>query len=234
MNHKIKIFSSLVAILYFILFAINSVNAQQQHFFTPEKKYVYQAVYIRNSKDTLSKEKIELQGTGQIWDRAPSQTLAKITYFTTSDTAVFNPPINKVPIRWSHKVEEGVIDDGRKLWMHPFRFNQYYLTEIAPFPSYYFDGTIVIKSKIIIGEGWGTFKGKSREKYNIEGSENIAIESNVYVNCTKVYAIGKHRLGKNTNTFFVHPEYGFVKMHYQFFNGDQIIFNLIAIEKDKE
>ena len=125
------------------------------------------------------------------------------------------------------RTKEGIIDDGKMLWMHPFRDNQYYLTEIAPMPRYYSDGTYTVKNKTIIGEGWGAFKGVLRNKFYKQGRESVKVGNEIYENCEKIYAVGKHRLGTSTVSFFVHNKYGFVKLHYHFFNKQQIIFSLV-------
>ncbi len=201
--------------------------AQSPKFFLTNKVFVYRAVYLNNRLDTLSDEIIELRNTGEKWTLDSKQFVAEYIYHPSSDASNFLPTLNKIPLNMVEQAKEGIIDNGRELWIHPFRSNQYYLTEIAPMPKYFSDGTYIVKNKTIIGEGWGTFRGVVRNKFYKKGFENVEVGNKIYENCEKIYAVGKHRLGTSTVTFFVHNKYGFVKLHYHFFNKQQIIFSLI-------
>ncbi len=204
------------------------IYGQVPHYFKKNVKYVYSSYYINENNDTLSVEKIGIQNSGEHYEKDTNQLLAVYSYSSkVIDTNLFYPTEHKLPIKWVVNAKEGIIDNDDMFWMHPFRMNQYYLTEIAPSPMHYYNG-IVKRSKLKI-KGWGDFEGILKEKYIFLGSKDIDIEGRRYDGCEKIYSIGRHRKGKSTNTFYFHRSYGFVKMDYKFFNKHRIVFNLHEI-----
>jgi hypothetical protein len=204
-------------------------NCQGPSFFVVNQTFVYKAVYVNEKNDTISNELIEIKNTGEPWKVDPRQTRAVYTYHPEFKDELFLPTLHKLPLDRIKETKEGIIDNGQELYIHPIRKNQYYLTEIAPSLNYIKGKYFVSNSKTQIGQGWGAFKGTLKSKYEKKGFEDVQINGSNYENCEKFYALGKHRLGKSSITYYVHAKYGFVKMHYQFFNKHQIIFSLVEV-----
>jgi hypothetical protein len=228
----------------FLIFAPSSTNAQDSlvykhlKIWSLLKEYHYQALYIDSDGTTITSEKIVVKPTGKQSPAQKIQTVLDYFYnYTAEDSARLSAnPLNATAftrkyntIQWRRYVPEGAIETATKLWIHPFRINQYSLTEIAPFPTVIhplIEGSSW-KSIIFIAKGWGTFRGNSKEIYTIGKPSSREYPFAKLDNCWEINAKGEHsKLGSNSITYYYHSDYGFVEMNYSFYNGQKIRFVL--------
>ena len=205
------------------------------NYWSPEREYVYEALYTDSDGQQISREIIRMKPTGKIWDVDPKQTLInfQLDSIVADWSRIPATPLNGVQRAWMTDYEEGVLQTASKVWMHPLRQNQYVLTELAPFPD------IVLPLKkdtswnntLWIYKAFGTFEGTVECVYTLSQQEkrDYAFGS---LNCWKVFAVGTHdKLGVNTATYYFNEDYGFTEMNYQFFNHQKIELKLIRCEK---
>lgn len=107
--------------------------------FRPCQVKTYRAVYKNRKGELISEGFIKTLPTGEAWDLDPNMQNELYIQFELPDSAsrarVEGHMINSsFEISWKALVTEGVIENEQQLWMPPFRSNQYYFTEIAPFP----------------------------------------------------------------------------------------------------
>jgi len=197
----------------------------------PDKILTYSAVYISAHGDTLSDEIIKVIHSKEPWTVDPFQQ-RKVEYFynfANTDTTKFNKTWHNLPISWSKSEITGYTYHDGNYATHPFRNNQYYITEIAPFPDGFALPGSKGKGRVDIEEGWGKFQGKNKFKFEAEELEDIMLDSIGNINCVKTSASSKHHLGKSSLITHFNPMYGIVKMDYSFFNDVKLTFTLIQI-----
>tara|TARA_B100001059_G_C17620190_1_gene469116 strand:- start:124 stop:813 length:690 start_codon:yes stop_codon:yes gene_type:complete len=221
-----------VAILVIIILISSSSFTQDKKYWKEGISYNYSALFISEKGDTLSNETIIVTPKDTIFNY--NQTLV-IYHFLSKNIELKSRTDSILGFNnlWVDSIGEGAYENHR-LWIHPFRSNQYILTELAPFPNINLSPSIGIKwkSSLKLPSHWGNFSGEVKNKYKI-----VAKESRKYVwgnedNCWKTESIGKHnRLGKSYLTTYFKEEYGFLEMNYHLFNGDSIKFKLIKLNK---
>ena len=131
---------------------------------------------------------------------------------------------------WVSNSRSGAVENKTEVWTHPFRSNQYNLTEIAPFPEV--DRNKLYKDSVwhtgfILS--WDTWQGTIDNKYKVIGQKNYQYKKTSLKNCWEIIASGKHsnpKLGVNYNLYLFHPKNGFVELNYTFYNGVKIHFKL--------
>ena len=207
--------------------------------FNANRTYHYRAVFISPTGDTLSREWITLQPSGEPWvAQKKVQTAFRVLFnYTPQDSITFSTRLNpesKSPDKpnryiWTKAYTTGAIENEQKVWIHPIRDNQYSYTEVAPFPE-------ALRDSIVIGGSWsskmaflfqGAFNGKSTNRYQVEKQETRQYGSLTIPGCWPIHAVGEHsKLGKSYLDFFFHPQYGFTEMHYRLYDGTKIDFVL--------
>ena len=103
------------------------------------------------------------------------------------------------------------------IFHHPFRDNQYYFTEIAPFPEVTYPLEIgnTWFGALNIGGGWGIWDGLRIEtKHEIIDKESISIDGHKYDDCWKIVSSASSEFGESFLTMWFHEVYGFVKLNY--------------------
>ncbi|MBL4862721.1 MAG: hypothetical protein JKY09_06870 [Crocinitomicaceae bacterium] len=240
-----------------IILVFSSLGIQAQHnasdklkykdlkIFNYLKEYQYRAIYIDSNGDTLSDEKIIVQPTAEVSPRHHSQTLLKYFYNYSDEDSVrlSAKPINETAftkehntIKWRKRILEGAIENEHELWIHPFRANQYSLTEIAPFPEVHIhlEDNHTWKAHTFITKSWGTFKGKVKSNYVMNKAGKRIYKFASLDDCWKLKAEGKHsKLGTNILTYYYHAAYGFLEMNYEFYNKQKMFFVLEKVKTIK-
>ena len=125
--------------------------------------------------------------------------------------------------------------EGERLWIHPFRSNQYVLTEAAPFPKIILPAALNIqtKSKTNIFSIFGNFKGNVKCTSEITDQETRTYSWGTESNCWKIESVGKHnKLGTSYLTVFFKESIGILELNYLFYKGEKIIFKLIQTKKE--
>lgn len=208
------------------------------HIWAPGRVYDYRVTYLDEAGDTLSDARFRMRPTGKIWDVDEQQTLAEfLPEFSSEDSAHLAPyPANERPKRWMRRYHEGVIEDGRRVWMHPLRENQYVLTEAAPFPEAKLplrEG-LTWKSQLFIYKVMGSFEGTLTCSYAVMGQTKAPTPEGERP-CWEIYATGLHdRLGRSSVTFLFDEDMGFISMDYRFFNGRRLFLQLVGLQRGDE
>ena len=231
---------SVLLIVVLIAFPLLS-QYHKRVLFDSLKVYHYNAFYINELGDTLTKEKVVFKPTGSTWKFDKTQDLVKI-FYSPNDSIVSklknhkDKKNKKTKILLSKEERTGLIETDSEIWIHPFRNNQYALTEIAPFPELKMSnlkiGNIWDGGILFIMTGWGALKGKVKSKYEVVDLKQITFENNILFDCWEIKGIGIHsKLGENTITYIFQKDIGFLNMKYHFYNGYQILFELDKIER---
>ncbi len=216
-------------ILSFLLF--QNANGQTRQPYVWKHTMTYRAIYLNSKNDTLSNELIVQSYEGKMWQLDKNQFSLKRKYdFSKTDTTKFTA-ISGRHIKWDSIDITGAGEDNNSVWFHPFRDNQYELTEIAPFPSVdkpKFVGKTWDSNKII-GSGWGAFEGNTKAIYRIVEHKKIVFATKKDL-CWFIESEEKHpKLGINKHYFIFNDDYGFIEMKYLFFNGDKMHFKVVTI-----
>ncbi|GAA4000287.1 hypothetical protein GCM10022408_09180 [Hymenobacter fastidiosus] len=209
--------------------------------FNASRTYHYQAIFISPAGDTLSRERITMQPSGQPWAGQPKvQTACTIQYrYSPGDSLTFaaRPNPQNQPGRqpqayeWRKSTVTGVIENPQEIWMHPIRSNQYAYTEVAPFPQVrpadLHPGGSWRGGRLFIMGGWGAFKGSVQPFYQVKAPATRRYGNQDLAGCWLIEAVGRHsRLGNSYLDFYFHPRYGFTEMHYRFFDGTRVLLVL--------
>lgn len=221
-----------VILILLLSTAFQTNYAQINHFakyWDAERTYIYQATFTDSFGNKLSIDTIVIHPTEKVWEIDDKQTLIDIYInYRPVDSARLNS--SPFPVRsksWSRNYQEGVIENGKRVWMHPIRVNQYILTEIAPFPE--------IRLPPLEGFTWDSWleiyqfdglEGRVTTSYAIENLVERTYDFSTML-CWKVVASGKHdKFGESTLVLYFNDLYGFTEMHYLFYNGQKVSFTL--------
>jgi len=211
MKHTILVISYLILTI--------KLSYGQNKFFRPGELQQYNFIYTNSVMDTVAIGNISVTPSNDAWEFDDQQKEVTYKYnFLKRDDEYFK--IGEHVLTISNEIREstGYIENDDKFWMHPFRANIFYITEIAPFPKY-LKGTTISqsKSKLIIGAGWGKFKGKSKRVYTVSNNFK-GHQDYTEMSLKQVKAKSKHRLGKSFLDMIGSDEYGILEMNYKFFN----------------
>ena len=141
--------------------------------------------------------------------------------------------INKEYQNWTGKNGQGIIENIENVWIHPIQSNQYKFTEVAPFPE---ANLPLQKGKKWEGTttgiiGWGEWDGQTvKSKYKISGQE-IYLLGDLKIDCWVIKSVARCSSGKSKLTTLFNEEYGFVKMEYQNYENEKLVFELIKMEE---
>lgn len=204
--------------------------------FKAGKTYHYKAIYLTSNSDTLSNGFVLMKTTGERWEWQPEkQDLVRYEFpdYKADSIKLSNHDINKEVQFWNGQTGEGVIENIEQVWMHPIRINQYKFTEIAPFPEVQLP---LKKGKkwgnpTKIDEGWGEWNGLTIEStYKTAGRTTFKLKD-LEIDCWIIKSVAKCELGKSKLTTYFNEDYGFVKMDYQNYENERLVFELINMEE---
>lgn len=203
--------------------------------FKAGRKYCYKATYVDKDKDTLSHSFVFLKTTGERWEDQPeSQDLVYYEFpnYQTDSMRLVNHYINKKLQLWTRERGEGVVENAEWVWMHPIRVNQYKFTEVAPFPDIQRPiqkGKKWVNSINVI-DGWGDWNGLTVKcRYCILGQTSFELEGSK-VACWVIKSTSKCSAGKSKLITLFNEDFGFVKMEYQNYEKESLVFELIGVE----
>ncbi len=211
-----------------------SENGNVRKVFKDCRTLVYNARYWDWEFNLLSEERITVTATGRPWDQQPElQDEIIIQYERGPEWRdqlrphVPNPTFDN----WSTTEVTGIIEDGRRVWMHPFRSNQYSFTEVAGFPeiSLPITGRAKWTKTLNIYDGWGDWANTALTTfYSILGQEEVDIPIGP-MDAWHVRANTEASFGTSTHDFWFHEEYGFVKMVIKNYMGQLVAFELVEV-----
>ena len=206
--------------------------------FKKGKVYHYKAIYIGSNNDTLSNSFVNIRTTGLRWDQQPEmQDLIYYEFpgYKADSIRLSNHNINKKHQDWTDKRGTGVIENVERVWMHPIRVNQYKFTEVAPFPEVFFPlqkGKKWDGGETSIFEGWDEWSGQTvKSKYKISGKATYLLKKGSEISCWVIKSVAKCSSGKSKLLALFNEEYGFVKMEYQNYENEKLVFELIDVEE---
>ena len=246
MNFSRKIAIKTTLMIYLLVIACNQDNSNltckvntdysEAIVYKPCHEFIFRSKYW-SQDELISDEKISLFITGNGWQYDSFQAEALLIYKTGYDESDIkkirsfgiNPEINDR--QWVNQSATGIIDNEKMVFLHPFRDNQYYFTEIAPFPEVVYPLHVGKSWSIAlnIGGGWGLWDGLRLETtYRVVEKESLTINDIEYNNCWRISSSAASDLGISYLTVWFHEEFGFVKFTYVT-HADQIL----QLELDK-
>lgn len=132
----------------------------------------------------------------------------------------------------------GIVENERNIWMHPNRTLLLEVLELNPFPYVKFPAKegLKWKWKLTIGSQWGSPYWKewegaivNRYRYKIVDTSCSLSTALGALDCVRVEATAKSRLGKTHLTAYYNEKYGFVKFDYINIDGSQIEIDLQSL-----
>jgi len=190
--------------------------------FTKNKEFIYLVQYHQNELAITTNERISLTITGNAWKNASNQKEAIWKYQTKSKTKMIFK--DQFSLGWLPVDTTGVIENDKKIWLHPPRNNQYTLTELAPFPDFRKNKKVgdSYSSITFMGDGLGSWKGKKVKCNYLITNINKGKEDSLWtIKGTSEFE------GKINNCEFIFSNIrGFISLSYSFFNGDSMIMQL--------
>lgn len=255
MKKLILLFCSLILFPY--LYAQETIGLQdlketliKNGVYSAPKNYKYQVTKLDAQGDTLSTEIVNMHIPEAINTKEFENGKVYFIWEHTAwrDYEATLSPISKAVVQheWlSADTTTMHLDD--ELYLHPLRENQYYQAEVAAHPTVKFGEFVDGKyqSRIIIMKGFGEynmqefksiFQVKVKANYLLNKKEldcyKIVAETQV-----KAFSFGSVKGKKseifpeaeviNTTTFLISKEYGFVKISYQFYDGEQLFLEMV-------
>ncbi|MDD5528461.1 MAG: hypothetical protein PHX21_00345 [bacterium] len=125
--------------------------------------------------------------------------------------------------------ETGIIEDSKKVWMHPPREASFRFTELTAFPEIQkpFTKGKQWKNILQIGKGWGKWEGFEVKKYyEIVGQKDVSTSLMNFTGCWQVDTRAESKEGIHNATFYFHPKYGFVLWEYTNPDSTKVILDL--------
>jgi len=219
---------------------IIGVIEKRRTVFKPCREMIYQTEFKTEKGELISRSRIKMMAKGKRWQFQPEkQDEILIQYEFTQKDFDRNKEyqLNKRMIadKWAGEVREGIIENVEYIWMHPFRFNQYNFTEVAPFPE--------VKLPLKIGkswtgtlhiqEGWGDWEDTHKySEYKVIDRESIKTNLGQLENCWKIESKAKIELGESTFDYWFHEEFGFVKMDYKNYGNQTLQIELVEVKEN--
>lgn len=205
--------------------------------YEPCSEFVFRAKYWYDG-ELVSDENISVFITGNHWQYDSSQAEALLLYNSDYDQSSIerirsfgiNPEINER--KWVNQSTTGIIDNENMVFLHPFRDNQYYFTEIAPFPEVFFPFYLgkTWTGKLNIGAGWGIWDGQRIEtSYEVVKKESLIISGKKYDNCWKISSRANSTFGVSSLNTWFHDEFGFIKYNYITYAGQILQLELVEV-----
>ena len=205
--------------------------------FKPCREYIYLATYKDSLNRLISSSKVWMMATGTRWEGQKAKQDEIIVQYEFDDTQLQQIKkyfVNRLLLDnpWQVKQKEGIVENVKGVWMHPFRSNQYNFTEVAPFPEVKFPLQIgkTWTSQLSIGPGWGDWSTTSiHNEYKVIELTEIKTPYKEFKKCWKVYATSSANFGESIHEFWFDEAYGFIKMHYTNYQAQTLTFELLDV-----
>lgn len=208
--------------------------------FKPCREMIYKAEFKSEKEELITRSRIKMMANGKRWRFQPEkQDEISIQYEFDQKDIDKNKQhqLNKgLDLNmWTGEVKEGIIENVEQVWMHPFRFNQFNFTEVAPFPEVNFPLKIGNRwtARLHIQEGWGDWEDTHKySEYEIVDRETIKTDLGIIKNCWKVKSIAKFKLGESKFDYWFNEDLGFVKMNYKNYGNQTLEIELIEVNEN--
>ncbi len=206
--------------------------------FKHNRKIKYSAVRINAGGDTIADTHITIipDGTGWGDEAASSQSQAIFIYNSTLQDSIdhYNEVDSIVGGKfWNNTDTTGIIENAHTVWMHPFRNNEFFKTELAPFPEIKFpvsdQSNHSFSSTTHILNNWRWYNGtETKCHHEYVGEVNKTYVATGDIMCYKFNSYGENsRYGKSTLEYYFNEEHGFTEMNYITYDGDIIEFKIM-------
>ncbi len=207
--------------------------------FKPCREMIYRAEFKSDKKELISNGRIKMVATGRRWEFQPEkQDEIIVQYEFTEEDFEKNQKnqLNKgfLTDSWMKEGIEGVIENVEEVWMHPFRYNQFNFTEVAPFPEVKFPLHIGKSwtGNLSIQEGWGDWENTNGYfEYKIVDKENITTNYGQIDDCWKIESKSKYEFGESKFDYWFSETLGFVKMDYRNYGNQTLVIELEEVNK---
>jgi len=242
-------------VLYLALFFSFS-SLGQHNLKLLNKTFVYDAIFISQQGDTITRETVELAFKSSLWKFDKNQQELFITYNTdTLGIKSFLHPSEKKRRKyekfeakrkegkkgwenwtWLEKEEvTGYILNDSVFWMHPPRGNQYRYMQASGMPQVQLNNLFIggkWTTKLTMLMGWEEFKGNVVSDYEVIKKVNFTSHNIEVENAWQIKVEHLHsNLGSYASLLVFDSEiYGFVKFHHKYYNGSQIIVSLKEVK----
>jgi len=221
---------------------IISQTEKRRDVFKPCREMIYRAIWSSKSGEVITNSRIKMMATGTRWDMQPEkqdEIVIQIEYSEYDIAQTEKYQLNKQILnrRWMDKGIEGVIENVDKIWMHPFRFNQFNFTEVAPFPEVELPLEVGKKwtGSLRIMEGWGDWENTSgHSKYEVISNEDINTKLGHIPNCWRIQSSSRYEFGNSEFKYWFNENLGFVKQEYKNYGGQTLSIELEEVNEKGE
>lgn len=211
-------------------------NPNLRRIFKPCRSFLYRAQYWDAERNLLSDELIRVDVPGRAWEYQPeSQDEIVIQYqyrpeeVEKLETYSLNPELTF----WTTETTTGIIETADRVWMHPFRSNQYTFTEVAPFPEVHLPLSPGQRwsGNLHIHDGWGVWENSVlHDEYEVVNYDTLDSPLG-QLNTWHIFSYTTAEFGTSTQDIWFHEDYGFVKMLVENYRNQLLQFELIEVEE---
>ncbi|MCH6199522.1 hypothetical protein MMU07_08030 [Aquiflexum sp. LQ15W] len=241
-----------------LIFSSELIAQNNFKIFDTTKTFVYDAYFIENNVDTLTRELIKLKANNKPWVYQKKQKELEISYYPDSlNLEKFMHPFAAERKRiakgksnraqgkkrwenytWITKSETtGFIENDSLIWLHPPRSNQYQYTYLSAYPEVLLKELRIggnWKSQLFIARGFPNnkeFVGNVINDFKVNGLVSDSVGEKSITNCWEIESVDTHSiLGESRSTFiFDEKYYGFIRMEFEYYNKIKIVFKLKEI-----
>ncbi len=213
---------------------------QNLKIFKKGRIFTYSAIRITKDKDTVANTFIEIIPDGTGWGSIDASSQSQVVFkykFEAKDSLEHIQELKEVVTEefWIRDDTTGVIENEKEFWIHPMRNNEFFKTEIAPFPQVKYpinyETMLDAGSKIYLMKNWGTYSPSlTEQKYFYLGKESKDYAFLEKLECHKFTAYGHNSVhGISHLEYFFNEDYGFTEMNYLTYDGDLIQFTLVNV-----
>ncbi len=212
---------------------------KRRDIFKPCQKMSYRVIYKDSLNQVISDEIIKITPTGNRWKIDPEkqdEILIEYSYDSSKLDIIESHFLNQHFTRfdWQRSEITGITENVEKVWMHPFRSNQYHMTEILPFPQVVLPIRIGKKwtdSEIDLSDYPGEWKGlRVRSRFEVVAKESVKTPYADIDSCWKIEASSQIPLGTSYMTYWFHETFGFIKFESTNYIGQSLDMELIQVE----
>jgi len=212
--------------------------------FKKGRDIVYSAIRINPAGDTIANTYITIIPDGTGWGDEAASSQSQVIYeydYSQRDSIEHIEELHLVVHQrfWNKRDTTGVIENSKKVWIHPFRSNEFFKTELAPFPMVKFPLSDSLmqasKSKIVILNNWGSYtKTETQERYAYLGKEKKYYNGTGEIDCHKLEGTGENtKFGISKIVYFFNEDFGFTEMNYLTYDGDRILFKIKGVKNEE-
>ncbi len=210
--------------------------------FKPCRIMTYRAVWTTDKGEEITNSQIQMMATGKRWEMQPEkqdEILVRYAYSEADSTTTSKYQLNKGILDrwWMDRGIEGVVENADEIWMHPFRFNQYNFTEVAPFPEVKFPLSVgkTWTGNLRIMDGWGDWDNSTGNMhYEVEAQEPVDTRFGRIENCWKIKSRSKYKFGESYLDYWFSEELGFVRMDYVNYGNQRLVIELETVREQEQ